>query len=206
MVEPHLDAVYRAGSSTEVAQTYDAWADTYEDDMARLGYRHPAVCLALLSRHLPRGSGPVLDAGCGTGLVGEWLGIVGYPQVEGLDVSEGMLGVAMSKGVYQRLHLATLGSALPFGDGQFSAVVCAGVFTTGHVGADGVDELVRVVRTGGVIVVTVKERSWASGFQAHVEALGTSGSVRIVEQTQPYVSMPGHPQTEPSRAVVLGIR
>jgi SAM-dependent methyltransferase len=205
MVDRHLEAVYRAGSALEVAQTYDAWADTYEDDMARLGYRHPAVCLALLTRHLPKGSTPILDAGCGTGLVGEWLNVVGYPQPEGLDVSEGMLGVARAKGVYRRLHHVAMGGRLPFDDGQFSAAVCVGVFTTGHVGPEGLDELVRIVGHGGVVVLTVKERIWASGFEAHVEVLGARGSVRIVDQTQPYVSMPGDPQTQPSRAVVLEV-
>ena len=40
----------------------------------------------------------LLDAGVGTGLIGSWLGIVGYPHVEGLDISEGMLAVAARKG------------------------------------------------------------------------------------------------------------
>ena len=56
--------------------------------MAVAGYRHPSICLALLARHLPRGSAPLLDAGAGTGLIGEWLGIMGYPHVEALDISE----------------------------------------------------------------------------------------------------------------------
>lgn len=81
--------------------------------MAQAGYRHPSVCLALLARHLPRGAGPLLDAGVatgvGTGMIGDWLGIVGYSHVEGLDISEGMLAVAARKGNYRALHRAALG-------------------------------------------------------------------------------------------------
>ena len=56
-----------------------------------------------------RGAAPVLDAGAGTGLVGEWLGILGYPEVEALDISEGMLAVARAKGVYRALHVGCAG-------------------------------------------------------------------------------------------------
>ena len=69
----HLGAVYAAKAPHEVAAVYDAWAQSYDLEMARAGYRHPSVGLALLSRHAPRGAGPVLDAGCGTGLLGDWL-------------------------------------------------------------------------------------------------------------------------------------
>ena len=37
-----LGAVYAAESADEVARTYDAWAETYDAEMAALGYRHPA--------------------------------------------------------------------------------------------------------------------------------------------------------------------
>ena len=92
-----LDAVYAATSAAEIARTYDAWAATYDAEMAALGYRHPTICLALLARHLPPG-GPVLDAGAGTGLLGEWLKLTGYAPVEGVDLSPGMLAVAAAQG------------------------------------------------------------------------------------------------------------
>ena len=76
---------------------------------------------ALLARHLPRGAAPLLDAGAGTGLIGEWLGIMGYPDVEALDISEGMLAVARAKGVYRALHVGVLGGALPFPKGTSPA-------------------------------------------------------------------------------------
>ena len=196
----HLAAVYRATRPDEVAALYDGWAATYEGEMASAGYRHPSIGVALLARYLPRGLGPVLDAGCGTGLVGQWLGILGYPGVEGLDISEGMLAVARGKACYSALHCLALGGALPFADGAFAGVISVGVFTTGHVGVEGLDELVRICRVGGVIVLTVKMAIWDAGFAARVAELA---SVEIVEQTEPYVSMPGEDGTSPSLAVVL---
>lgn len=199
----NLGAVYGAGSVEEVAALYDRWAEGYDAEMSAAGYRHPSIALALMARHLPRGAAPLLDAGAGTGLLGEWLGILGWPEVEALDISEGMLAVAARRGVYRALHRLALGGPLPFADGHFAAVVCAGVFTTGHVGAEGLDELVRVCRPGGVLVLTVKTTLWDAGFAARVAALAGAGRLVEAERTPPYVSMPGEAGTVPSLATVL---
>lgn len=195
-----LGAVYGAKGAEEVAALYDGWAETYEADMARAGYRHPSIACALLARHLPHGAAPVLDAGAGTGLLGEWLGLLGYPEVEALDLSEGMLAVAAGKGVYARLHRLALGGPLPFADGAFAGIISAGVFTTGHVGAEGLPELVRITRPGGTLVLTIKLPVWGSGFAA---AIAADRRLEIAEQTEPYVSMPGEAGTVPSLAVAL---
>lgn len=200
-----LDAVYGARDAGEIARVYDAWAEGYEAEMAALGYRHPSICLAMLARHLPKGAGPVLDAGSGTGLLGQWLAIIGYGPAEAIDISAGMLKVAAGKGVYAALHEADLRGRLPFEDGRFAAVVSAGVFTTGHVGAEALDEIARILRPGGVAVLTVKNAVWDGGFRARVGEMEREGRLELRDETPPYVSMPGKPGTEPGRCVVLAV-
>ncbi|MEW9837013.1 class I SAM-dependent DNA methyltransferase [Mesorhizobium marinum] len=198
-----LGAVYDAKDAGEVAALYDRWSETYDQEMALAGYRHPSICLALLSRHLPRGASPLLDAGAGTGLIGEWLGIMGYPHVEALDISEGMLAKAAGKGAYRAFHRLALGGPLPFADGHFAGIVSAGVFTSGHVGVEGLDELIRICRPGGAVVLTVKNTLWDGGFSARIADLEGQGLVARAEETEPYVSMPGEAGTVPSRGLVL---
>ena len=200
-----LSAVYDAKSADEIAALYDDWAESYDAEMAAAGYRHPSICLALLARHLPRGAAPLLDAGAGTGLIGEWLGITGYPHVEALDISAGMLAIAEKKGVYKALHQLALDASLPFADGHFAGIVSAGVFTSGHVGAEALGELIRICRPGGAIVLTVKDTVWEGGFEARLAALEAGGAILRAEETAPYVSMPGTDTTEPSRGVVLRV-
>ena len=200
-----LGAAYAAKRPEEVAALYDRWAETYDADMSAAGYRHPTICLALLARHLPRGAAPLLDAGAGTGLIGEWLAITGYPTVEALDISEGMLAQAARKGVYTALHCLALGGPLPFQDNAYAGIVSAGVFTSGHVGAEGVDELIRICRPGGIIVLTVKNSLWEAGFAARIAELEAQGIVTRAEETAPYVSMPGEADTVPSRGLVLRV-
>jgi predicted TPR repeat methyltransferase len=199
----HLGAVYAAKAPDQVAAAYDQWAETYEADMAASGYRHPTIALALLARHLPCGAGPLLDAGVGTGLMGQWLPLVGYDVVDGLDLSPGMLAVAARKKVYRTLQQVALGGPLPYLDATFAGIVSTGVFTTGHVGAEALPELIRICKTGGVIVLTVKLTVWEAGFDAAMAALQREGRVRLLEQTEPYVSMPGDPATTPGICLVF---
>ncbi|WP_318012885.1 class I SAM-dependent DNA methyltransferase [Mesorhizobium sp. BR1-1-7] len=200
-----LGAAYAAKRPEDVAALYDRWSQTYDSDMSAAGYRHPTICLALLARHLPRGSAPLLDAGAGTGLIGEWLDIAGYPEVEALDISQGMLDQAERKGVYSALHCLALGGPLPFADNAYAGVISAGVFTSGHVGAEGLDELIRICRPGGVIALTVKNTIWDLGFNARVAELEAQGLVTRIEETRPYVSMPGEADTVPSRCLALRV-
>jgi predicted TPR repeat methyltransferase len=203
--EGKLRDVYDAKSPEEIARHYDGWAKTYDAEMARAGYRHPSICLALFARYVAPKSRPILDAGAGTGLIGEWLGIIGYPDVEALDISQGMLSVAGKKNIYTRLHAAALGQPLDFDDDHFAAIISAGVFTTGHVGTEGLDELTRICRPGGFIVLTVKTTLWENGFAQTIAQLAKKGAMALVEQTDPYVSMPNDTSTVPSLAIVLRI-
>jgi SAM-dependent methyltransferase len=203
--EGFLGDVYGAKDAASTAALYDKWSKTYDAEMASAGYRHPSICLALLARHLPKGESPLLDAGAGTGLLGEWLGIIGYPRVEALDISEGMLAVARAKECYAAYHQLALGGVLPFSNGQFGGVISSGVFTTGHVGAEGIDELIRICATDGVVVLTVKGTLWEQGVATRVDHFVSLGRITIAEITAPYISMPGDAATTPSIGVVLKV-
>ena len=201
--EGFLGSVYEAKDQKDVADLYDKWAATYDDEMAEVGYRHPQACVALFARHVHVASSPLLDAGAGTGLIGRWLQTLGYRDVEALDVSAGMLDVARRKNCYSAFHQLALGGPLPFANGAYQGIISAGVFTSGHVGVEGLDELVRVCGRGGAIVLTVKCTLWDGGFSDRVDELVKAGHLRIAEVTEPYVSMPGEAATTPSLGVAL---
>jgi SAM-dependent methyltransferase len=200
-----LGAVYDANGADDVAALYDKWAATYDSEMGEAGYRHPQACVALFARHVMRGSAPVLDAGAGTGLIGQWLQTLGYPQVEALDISAGMLEIARKKNLYSAYHQLALGGPLPFADGAYAGVISAGVFTSGHVGVEGLDELVRICARGGAVVLTVKGTLWDGGFSERVNDFVRQGVIEIAEVTEPYVSMPGEAATTPSLGVALRV-
>jgi ubiquinone/menaquinone biosynthesis C-methylase UbiE len=200
-----LGAVYEAKGAADVAALYDKWAETYDAEMADAQYQHPRACVALFARHVMRGSAPILDAGAGTGLIGQWLQTLGYPEVEALDISEGMLEIARKKGLYTAYHHLALGGPLPFADGAFAGVISSGVFTSGHVGPEGLDELLRICCSGGAVVMTVKCCLWDDGFAARVDDFVRRSVIEIAELTDPYISMPGEAATTPSLGVALRV-
>ncbi len=104
-----LDKVYSARNNTELAEGYDAWAQDYEQDVLSFGYKIPAIMSGLIGRYLPSGTGRILDAGVGTGILGENLAMMGYKDLIGIDLSAGMLEVARKKGVYRNLLQMILG-------------------------------------------------------------------------------------------------
>ena len=108
--------------------------------------------LALVQSLVPP-PGPVLDVGCGTGLLAWKLATAGY-HVTALDTSLGMLQEIPTDRPIERL----LGSAthLPFSDGAFPLVIT--VATLHHIAepplvAATVKEMVRVTAPGGATVI-----------------------------------------------------
>lgn len=192
--EEHLRAVYSARGNDELRRRYDAWAETYDDDLRAFGYTYPALIAGLVGRYVHARAGPILDAGAGTGIVGEVLAVLGYDEVIGIDLSDGMLRIAASKGVYAGLDKQVLGERLDFPDARFAATVCAGVLTIGHAPPESLDEMVRVTRPGGHLVFTLTEPSYhQGGFGEKLESFEAAGRWRRLEVTRPWFALPKAP-------------
>jgi len=179
-----LDMVYAAETEAGLAAAYAAWANGYDRETAALGYCLPFVIAGWVARHVPKGLGPLLDAGCGTGLSGPYLAALGYGDIEGLDLSEEMLDLARARGGYKALTKAALGGPLPWRDRHFAAIVSTGVFTAGHAPASSLDELVRITSPGGFVIFTVRDVVMeAGGFRTKFSELEASGKWRPVEES-----------------------
>lgn len=182
-----LDLVYAAKDPHELADAYAAWAASYDRETAELGYCLPFFITSWLTRYVARGDGPLLDAGCGTGLTGPHLKALGYDAIEGLDLSSDMLRIAGSRGAYSGLKKAELGKQLPWPDAHFRAVFSTGVFTEGHAPASALDEIVRITQLGGHAILTVRDSILESaGFRGKFAELEASGAWRPIEESRPF--------------------
>ena len=185
-----LHRAYQAGNSEETAAVYDDWAEEYEQHMKNVGYTHPAVVAAMATRHVEPTEDRVLDAGAGTGVLGEILSALGYPNIVGLDASEGMLKIADLKNNYLELSHQFLGQRLTFDDDAFALVVSSGVFTQGHAPLDGLDELVRVTRPGGCLVFSIARTYLDGPFERKRLQLEAAELWRFVGVSERYNSAP----------------
>jgi len=179
-----LDLVYSAKTPEELATAYAKWAASYDGETAALGYYLPFQITAWVARYVPAGEGPLLDAGCGTGLSGPALKALGYNDIAGLDLSADMLAIAGSRGAYSELKQAELGSHLPWPDGYFRAFFSTGVFTIGHAPAAGLYELARITEKGGHAIFTVRDQVLTSGgFHEVFAELARRRTWRPVEES-----------------------
>lgn len=183
--------VYGAGSEGELKAAYEAWAQSYDADLDQAGYRAPAVAAALIGRHIAPGAAPLLDAGCGTGLIGEILATAGCEEIIGLDLSPAMLEAAAAKGCYDSLRAASLLEPLAFPDGHFAAVTAVGVLTKGHVGPAAFGELIRATRAGGRLVFSIRvDGGLGAAYLAAMDGLEAAGRWRRLEMTPAFASLP----------------
>jgi len=191
--KPYLDRVFAARSTEESRRLYDEWAATYDSDMQKHDFTAPRLVAEGVARGLKldhQHSDPdkvlkglrIVDAGCGTGTVGNELAKMGAEDIVGLDISECMLEVARKSGTYSELKIADLTKKLEFDNDEYDALTCCGTFTHGHLGPEPLAEFVRIVRSGGVVVATVLDSHWVEkGFEAEAKRLEEAGACVIVE-------------------------
>ena len=147
---------------SQVGAYYDAWAERYDADLDDWTYRAPQIVADLLLEQAP-GAESVLDAGCGTGLVGRALRAAGFSgEIHGVDLSEASLAIARESGWYTSLATANLQESLVFDDDSFDALACVGVMTYVPDVEACWREFCRVVRPGGVVAITQRQDIWES--------------------------------------------
>jgi predicted TPR repeat methyltransferase len=174
-----------------VADRYDDWAQSYDDDLASWSYQAPAVVAEIVIGRLPD-AGSVLDVGCGTGLVGRALRARGFAgRMVGLDISHASLDIARQGGAYASLERADLQQRLTFDDDSVDAVVCVGVMTYLPEVEAVWRELARVARPRGLVVATQREDLWHTrSCQSVVDRLQDDGVWTDLEITGPAPYLP----------------
>ena len=172
-------------NDNDLIDVYQKWAGAYDDDNDNLlGTVSQPIAVNIFARYVKNKAAKIIDVGCGTGLVGAELEKIGFSNYSGIDLSEEMLTIAKRRN-YCHLDVGSLNDALPFADNEYDAALCVGVFTHGHVGAERLIELIRIVKSGGIICFTVNEGVYSSsGFDEKIKELESNKLVEILEIQQ----------------------
>ncbi len=190
---PNLEAAYAVESPEDNRKLYAEWADTYESEfVAESQYIYHRNVAEIFAGGFDDLDSPVLDVGCGTGIVGQALRGLGVTTIDGIDISPEMLAAAGTKtddagAVYRDLIEADLTATIAIDDHRYSGVVSAGAFTHGHLGPDSLHELLRVAKPGarfalGINAAFFAEHGFAEWFEQRVGE-GTIGSFEAVDTT-----------------------
>jgi predicted TPR repeat methyltransferase len=113
-------------SDAYVAQTFDAFADSFDGRLAQLQYHAPTLVGQALAARLgaPAARWRIVDAGCGTGLCAPHLAPYAS-QLVGVDLSHSMLVRAGQRGGYSELVQAELVAFLQSRPGSADVIVSA---------------------------------------------------------------------------------
>lgn len=181
--------------STDARSVYADWANTYDHDVfATLKISGSDRIADLLHDHVSDvKSAEVLDAGCGTGAVAGRLKSHGFDLIDGVDLSPEMLQVAKSKNLYRNLVEANLNEPFILSHSPYSAIVSAGTFTTGHVGAEGFHNLFSHLQRGGLMACVIAIPVWERDqFAALTSNLPVDVLANRVEATIPDGELDAH--------------
>jgi len=180
-----LQEAYQVDGNDEIDVFYDRWARDYDDQMeAGLGYQSPEKVARLLASYC-HPTARVLDIGCGTGLAAKWLFEMGYNNIDGIDLSEAMIEVARERKIYTNLLQMDLLQPLPLETESYSALMCTGTFTHGHVDATPLTELSRILAPDGVFAFTVHRDLWVEqGFEEKLNELQQAGQFCEVQRKE----------------------
>ena len=175
--------IYQLKSKEKVLDYYDNWTKKkqYNNDMVIWNYEAPQNTASLLNKHAIDKKINILDAGCGTGLVGKELKKYGYSNLTGVDFSQSMLDL-IPTGIYHTIDLIDLNEPLKYEDNTFDAIMCVGTFTYGHVKAHALNEFIRIVNYQGLICFTINEGIYKEyEFDKKIDELTTNNQWEIIE-------------------------
>jgi predicted TPR repeat methyltransferase len=157
-IDARLSKIYTKKGDKQAL--YDDWAASYDRDLVdELGYvAHDQACRRLQAL-VPERSTRILDAGCGTGLVGRRLQQAGYTDIHGSDYSLKMLDEARASGAYRSLIQHDLTQPI-MADTPYDAAIVVGVFSFNQPSAEHLVNITGALKPGGIALVTVNGKAW----------------------------------------------
>ena len=175
--------IYKLKAGKEVEDYYDEWTveNKYDKDMVDWKYSGPQETVDLFAKNIPTKDIKILDAGCGTGLVGIELKKNGFQNFDGADFSQKMLDL-IPKNIYQNLFKIDLNKKIDIQDNTYEGITCVGTFTFGHVSPPALDEMVRICITGSLICFTINIGIYEEyGFDKKIKELEDKNYWKIIE-------------------------
>jgi len=164
---------------------YETWSSDYDNDVSEENYCGPKIISNLLTALLGNAQiasrklhNPVriMDACCGTGLVGKELSKRGFSIIDGCDLSPAMTELARKTQSYKELYggvdLTERNNSIT--ENHYDATVCCGAFIEGHLPIDAIHELIRITAPGGILLFSTRCSFYeAEGFSSLLESLVT---------------------------------
>ena len=161
MAKNYLQDVYDGGT-TDSRELYASWAATYDYEVKKNGYVTPKRVATALKEVVTDQSELILDYGCGTGLSGLALQLVGFKNIDGLDVSKEMVSLAEKKSIYRNLKIFNPNTEIPVHPEQYQIITAIGVIGAGAAPLEVFDDLFSLLPRGGLFAFSFNDHTSVS--------------------------------------------
>jgi predicted TPR repeat methyltransferase len=180
-------------SQETISNKYDELSRNYEDVYNSVGWPDPVQCAEQTIANGYTEASEVLDMGCGTGLVAQYLkekSGVETPKVIGIDASQGMIDKAEKKGVYTEIRKLLLCDPEKYKEEQsdllnrFDFITASGLLAEGHATCKVFDEMLASLKVGGYAIFTSRiEYLESLNYQEGMDERVKDGQWELVSKT-----------------------
>ena len=183
MAKNYLQDVYDGGT-TDSRELYASWAATYDCEVQKNGYVTPKRVATALKEVVTDQSELILDYGCGTGLSGLALQLVGFKNIDGLDVSKEMVSLAEKKSIYRNLKIFNPNTEIPVHPEQYQIITAIGVIGAGAAPLRVFDDLFSLLPRGGLFAFSFNDHTLIDpNYEEKVNQCLSSGRAVILHKS-----------------------
>jgi ubiquinone/menaquinone biosynthesis C-methylase UbiE len=144
-----------------MVDAYSKWANRYDLDLRPGVYNGPEIAARYLAEAYSdklKTVVRVLDVAAGTGRVGDELKKRGFCDIDALEPSGKMLDIAREKKTYTNTIEDSIGyKTLNIPAGSYDCLVIAGGMGENHIPVKGLDEMIRLTKSSGLVVIVMRE-------------------------------------------------
>ena len=152
------DTITTSHNINNLEKYYADWSHSYEKDVSNCDYVGPETLVNILTQKFTIYGSKIIDIGCGTGLLSEYLDKFKYQvEVDGLDFSNEMLNVSRQRKYYNYLFQKDVYTVRPDNEFKYDFGISVGMFTHNHVEPIAIKNILHYLTNDGVFIFTVRE-------------------------------------------------
>ena len=141
----------------ELKEYYKNWSSTYDNDVKSCKYNGPETITNILTKNYNIYGASILDVGCGTGLLADYLNKQKYQiMIDGIDLSPEMIQIAIKRNYYNEVRVTDVFDITLPQSKKYDFIISSGMFTHNHVGPTAVENILNFLDKDGVFIFTVR--------------------------------------------------
>ena len=184
-----VSTVYSYDTPNDLKNYYNDWAHEYEDYTDQVNYILPQKVVEIFCSYQLSDNSTVLDIGCGTGLVGYFLGLIKQDiWIEGTDISGSMIQVAAKKTkpnfkpTYDWMIVQDFKKNKLLLENHYDGIISAGTFTLGHLDCNDLITSIKFLKKDGLATISIKEDHFIkNNFNEKISKLKKNNIIKNVE-------------------------